>query len=531
MYHALDVVGLAIAEAESADGPVMCDRRRYLPFLEAAELYAHKHQMVVGGNTATKLQLREPFGPHDETYEVFSTQPLDDARALTKIFYDMDPGGLGHYANMATTAPHKDFTISVDERRLVRVRQLDGRCVATETCPALFSEGTPLLCMGPEIQLVSIYASLCDPSRSAEWPALIRTEERLRARLVAEPAPVAGGGESFTTAALVRALAAEYVPLEGHVAVGSGAVAAWAPGAGRASRLQVVSANGFLEEETAVRVIASRLGFRIQSCTDDPKFPTDERLRRMTVYAVRPGEGREPILTVYSSGQYELVPFAAGAVAAAPKTGGKSRPKKNRQKDGRQSEKDDGRRSEKGGRRSEKGGRRSEKEGRRKEKDGRRSEKGGRRSEKEGRRKEKDGRRSEKEGRRSEKGGRRSEKEGRRKEKDGRRSEKGGRRSAAWTECVAPTYIASDTELPGDAPVGTPFVLMRFLLIEMWTARARMRAQRLSKSAGECEIQALMADFTRVAGVYTALRDAGSFARLVPTAGAAYAGVYTNAMI
>ena len=198
--------------------------------------------------------------------------------------------------------------------------------------------------MGPGVQLVAVYAGLTDPSRADEWPALLLAEAALRAQYVrAEEAAeggsdgdgdgVVGGADELPVLALAEALAEEYVPLGGHVAVGGYAARAFDPASGGCARLQVVSSSTFAEEEEAVRRIATRMGYRVQTTTDDPKVPTDRRLRRMAVHVVRPGGGREVVLYVYNSAGYELIPFAAAKTGGRRGRGG--RPPRHHKKKGK----------------------------------------------------------------------------------------------------------------------------------------------------------------------------------------------------
>ena len=468
MYKTIDAVEMAIAAAESPDGAVMCDRRRYAPFFEAAEQYAHKHDMIVGGDTATRMLLGEEPGPEDYFYDLYSARALDDARALTKIFYDLAPEGLGHYANMMTGVPRKEFTINVDERRLFRVKALEvhrgGRCtdiIVPSVRPANFARAKggaplPLLCMGPEIQLIDIYASLANPSRAGDWPALVRAEEALRKIYVDEVRDkvkgVGGGGEEPPVSALVEALAAEYIPRSGHVAVGGYATRVYSPGAGAHARLQIVTSNSFKEEERAVCRIASRMGFNVQTTMDEPKVPTDDRLRRMAIHVVRPGARREAVLYIYNSGEYELIPFVGASAPAEKKTGGRvARQQKKSRRRGPQS-----------------------------------------------------------------------------------RSPQKKRRAPQQEEegdntCAIPT--ASAAGLPKGAPVGTPFVVMRFLLVEAWTIQLLHRMGNLSAQYARQVLRNLLDDYEQTAAAYVRLREAGDFDRIFPSGVDQYVGSYVDPIL
>jgi hypothetical protein len=448
MYKSINAVEMAIAAAESPDGAVMRDRARFTPFFEAAERYVHEHDLIVGGDTATRLLLGNPLGPEDYFYELYSSRALDDARALTAILYGLDPEGLGHYANMTTGVPRKEFSINVDERTLFRVKALEihrGARAADIIVPSLrpsdFARdpgGKPLMlqCMGPEIQLMDVYAALTNPARAGEWPSLLRAEERLRGmyteevrdKIKAVGDETQGGEEELPTSALIAALASEYVPRSGHAAVGGYAVRSLEAGGadGCQPRLQLVTSNTFREEEQAVTRIASRLGFNVQSTKNEPKVPTDDRLRRMTMYILRPGSRREPFLDVYNPGEYELVPF----VGTPPPTGGRAAPRR-----------------------------------------------------------------------------------------------RGPERTRSPRPKAAPSGVEA---LPPGAPVGTPFVVLRFLLVDAWTIQLLFRMGVTSAQYTRQVLRELLAGFERAAAAYLRLREAGSFEAIFPLGVDSYIGSYVD---
>ena len=84
-----------------------------------------------------------------------------------------------------------------------------------------------------------------------------------------------------------------------------------------APRLQLVTANRLEDEEAAVKRVARRLGLTVETTTNDPKIPTDTRLRRMTMYRIQKGARRAAFLDVYNTGEYEVVPAAPPTSAGA----------------------------------------------------------------------------------------------------------------------------------------------------------------------------------------------------------------------
>jgi hypothetical protein len=464
MYTRFDVVGDAEARAK---GVALEDRRRYEAFVEAAERYAAENDLVVGGPAATRLLL-ESGGPADLDsfqYDFFSGQALARARGLGDALYALDPQGLGHYVAVLTKVPDYLFAVSVDGRDLFTVTALPvhrgvrtADIVMPSRRPAQFATRgdapVELACMGPEIQLMGLYAALCDPGRAAEWGELLAAETGLRALLarevrakiaqaVARGSAAEGartGGRDARRARLFRRLHAEYASGPDRVLVGPGAVALLTGGQLGDERVQVLTASPLDAEAQVVAALARAEGFEVQwGSPQDPKIPVDPRLRRLTVHLVEgsrsgadgpPGAPRrEPIMDLYNVAAHDLVPYVtAGALASDAATGG-----------GRECA------------RLAAGGRRDK----------------------------------------------------------GRRADRHPRPAEAWSP-------------PAGLKVGTPFVLMRFRLADMWTMQVLMRMGAASAGYAKSVLLATLADFEAVAAYYEEALGAaasdpeGAAARLLP---------------
>ncbi len=131
MYKKTSAMVIAAAEW-AASLTSKRDRARFDRFFAAIESFASENEMIVGGLAAIRLLLAAEApstGKAAEAldsyfYELYSAAPVDDARALTQKLYALDPDGLGHYAAMLTRVPGKELVISLAGRDLVVVRGL-----------------------------------------------------------------------------------------------------------------------------------------------------------------------------------------------------------------------------------------------------------------------------------------------------------------------------------------------------------------------------------------------------------------------
>jgi hypothetical protein len=186
--------------------------------------------------------------------------------------------------------------------------------------------GAPLrlLCTGPELQLIGVYMMLCNPAKAANWGELLETEaglrglfgQEIRAKIEAAVARVGGKARLPAAEPLYRILRDKYAAGPSRVLIGPAAIALLT---GKSvvgeERLQVITAGRLDGDAQEIVALAKAAGIEVAWKIDDPKIPTDPRLRRMTVHAVL-GRRREPILDVYNSAAFDLVPYVTLASAA-----------------------------------------------------------------------------------------------------------------------------------------------------------------------------------------------------------------------
>lgn len=312
MYAPLDAAALAV---ERALPYVLADREAFRPALAEAEAVAAEQGCVVARAAAARLLLAGPAPPGPDGYELefYAADPLRAGREMARRVAALAPDGLTRYTHLATLQADREFALVVDERTLVRLYALPStrgepvfdlvRHAGIER-PGPFS-GRPLVCANIELCLADTYRRLCDPAAADEWDALEADEARLR-RLFLTEGDATVGGAPAPRPPLARLLREGFLPGEGRVLVG---------GAGT-GRLQVATAAPLRDEEREVRRLLRQHEpqANVQAVLNNPSHPSDPRLRRMTLYLVRPGAARLPFLDLYNCAAYDLVPFVAHGV-------------------------------------------------------------------------------------------------------------------------------------------------------------------------------------------------------------------------
>ena len=296
MYKRLPVVEDAEARATDA---AYSDRIRFRPFLVAAEQYAAAHKLILHGHAANRLLT----GQSEIDFESMALSfycagaGATHARALADLLWEVAPDGLSHYTTMVTKIPGRVFAISVDGRDLVTLTSIEpDRHMVNKTIKAMLTP-VQLRCMDVTVQLMDLYAGLCDPAQAGEWAAMLEVEPGVRAAYGKSEAPPHASAP--VPAALLQFAAGPGRVLVGPAALGRGARA---PG----GVLQLVSAEPL---ESEAQAILAAIGRPARWAIHRANVPSAPRLKRLSVY-----DGAATIAEVYNAGAYELVPFARRAV-------------------------------------------------------------------------------------------------------------------------------------------------------------------------------------------------------------------------
>ena len=314
MYTNIEAVKVAESRATQF---ALEDRARYVPFFAAAEKFAIGHQLIIGDSAASLLLTgQKELGIDDYSYTFYSGEAKRAARELTTVLYDLKKNDVklaDFYVYMMTEVPSEEFVIRVDERPLFTIKTLRvrrGVALRDVFVPSMVSgffvkSNRQLMCVGPELQLIQIYADLCNPTLASSWGRLVDTEAKLRALLLknlpAKTETILGGAKELSPQILVKKLRDEFAGKSGRVLLEVSK---------DQKRLHVVTSNSLAEDEAAVRALAKKYGYaRTESTTNKPDVPGSARLARLTMYLVYPNKRRIPFIDIYNAAQYEVVPF------------------------------------------------------------------------------------------------------------------------------------------------------------------------------------------------------------------------------
>lgn len=307
----------------SATSTVMGDREKYLKYLTAAENVFKQNNVVVGGNIATKMLLKQKREIDDFIIEGYSLSPRAHAIHIANVLYSVDADGFGKTTVMKTNIEDKDFSIYVNTRELIKIKYLPmlkgvsvSEAIMPSQCESIF-QNTKLHCFGPELQLIDIYRLLSNPAKAGEWTSALEQEFALRKLLQAEIREkikkTTGGGAKVSRSQVLDSLFLNIH--EGKILIGEQAanILEFKGGNAKAkntqrshAKLYFVSADPI---EKDIEMIKS-LGFNLECQINSPNIPIDPRVKRITVY-LKDADHREAIAEIFDIGNYELVPYVS----------------------------------------------------------------------------------------------------------------------------------------------------------------------------------------------------------------------------
>lgn len=310
MYN-LQIINDVELQAESI---VEKDRLVYKKFIEEGERVAAKLGMIVSGDAAKRLLLADidsTIGLDSYTYNFLSTHAVSHARALADAMHDLDPDGIGHYVAVLTDVPNYMFRIIVNSRTLFTIVSIQN--IIPDKHPATFTK-IELLCVGPEIQLIDTYYALTNPEKVKTWKALLVAESGLREKFIKNTKEkfntMLGGGEHRPpTNLLIDAIRTKYITGPGRVLIGPAAVECLTSGnLSNQRKFDVITSSSLETDIQEINALAKRVGAEISWKIDDPRLPSEPRLRRMTVH-VTSRDRKDLVLNIYNSAAYDTIPY------------------------------------------------------------------------------------------------------------------------------------------------------------------------------------------------------------------------------
>ena len=359
MYEDLNINEIYISEASNF--VIVNDRYFYVPYLKLLEEYCIKHKILIGGEIAINMMLDKEINKDDFSYDIYSPDPFDSARELADIFYkyfiENQSANKAQSANDKETIPktifvesnikHKLFTIWFNVRPFIKIHKLDKHrdvklieLISPVSMNTRFIKDKKILVMSEEIQLISIYKQLYNPYPTTEYKnytKLLDIESKLYNKMIKGIGKkIIGSADNELSIYSQKILDKIMKMIKDYnvIIIGDYAVDfALQKKSEKQNRLQLLYGNvdNKTTEITELTDLLNedfikKLNNNIQKITDemlkkenkqglktkyvkyDLNIPVDPFLRKYTIY-LQLGEKSIPIMDIFNSLSYELVPF------------------------------------------------------------------------------------------------------------------------------------------------------------------------------------------------------------------------------
>jgi hypothetical protein len=312
MYDKLSNLDWCIEKAE--EYVILNDRELYRPYLESIEDVVNSTPgTMFGGAALAPKKTRNSY-----YYEIYAPDPVQLAFRLADVVGSTHGSTIDSTtATMDTTIRNQDLTVSVNCRALVRVFSFGmyrGKSIESvlerETRESHITK-KPIRVIPSDVHLMHLYRNLYSPSKLSEWEASVDILQDTTSRGIDNIKKWLGGDDRVNTKFAMQLLERR---LRDHVVfVGEHAISLLGETTNY-QRLQVIVddfdkvstivKNALLEESKSIYVKKFEVEF-VQYLLN---IPTDFRIRKFTVYIKSP-RGNFPILDIFTSGEFELIPF------------------------------------------------------------------------------------------------------------------------------------------------------------------------------------------------------------------------------
>ncbi len=292
--------GLAAAREAARAGLLASDREAYRWVFSAIEASTVRDSLWIIGNGAVTLLTTTPTGPDPDSpplYEVL-VHGVRDVHGVHSAVCDAAPEG--QIIALNTAVDDVEWTIDVNGRMCARLYAGVVRAeksvldIVNGVSRVGYYGGAVNVCP-EEVALIGVLRRLYNPAAASEWPGLRESAQSLWSGLRGTLTARVFGGASRRPKAPTAALT---MPDQ-----------CWAIGGGNLRHMQCVSARSVRDIAAA---ISQSTGRRTHYVKHYVGIPGDFQLTKYTVYSVL-GDGRQkPVLDVYNSPTYELVPIDGG---------------------------------------------------------------------------------------------------------------------------------------------------------------------------------------------------------------------------
>ncbi len=327
MYKHLNNVASLVSAAKEV--VVNNDRMLYAPFFTVIEKYCER-VCVIGGRVGADLLIGQPLHKDSFMWEIYTNNTYETAMHIADDFIKVHSPHIDSSTTVVNTNERNiEHTVSVNGRPILKLYRLDHyrNVDLMEMVRPVISDGyfgSKVQCLSEEIQLSDIYQTLYSPAKFDKWEAALNNEEKMYkfvepyfekvylggkraavSAVSATPGPLVGISERDI--AIIKALGSL-----GGILVGSFAMRILGLESS-IQRLQIIidkPIDELMKVLTIVlnNIIAAPTPLQLTHIEYKLYLVNDFRLTKHTVYIVKSSTERIPVVDIFNSTSYELIP-------------------------------------------------------------------------------------------------------------------------------------------------------------------------------------------------------------------------------
>jgi hypothetical protein len=321
MYKHLNNVASLVSAAKEV--VVNNDRMLYAPFFAVIEKYCER-VCVIGGRVGADLIIGQPLHKDSFMWEVYTNNTYETAMHIADDFIKVHSPHIDPSTTVVNTNERNiEHTISVNGRPILKLYKLDHyrNVDLMEMVRPVIADGyfgSKVQCLSEEIQLSDIYQTLYSPAKFDKWEAALNNEEKMYKFVEPYFEKVYLGGKRAETTGPLNGISERDIAIIkalrnlGGILVGSFAMRILGLESS-IQRLQVIidkPIDELMKVLTIVLndIIVSSTPLQLTHVEYKLYLVNDFRLTKHTVYIVKSSTERIPVVDIFNSTMYELIP-------------------------------------------------------------------------------------------------------------------------------------------------------------------------------------------------------------------------------
>jgi hypothetical protein len=302
------------------------DRMLFAPFFKAAEEFCAAHQVLIGGRVGIDLLIGAPLTKKSFYWELFCDNTFGVAKELAQKLADVNsPHIPARTVAMRTEIKNAEFIIAINARilfKLYALRRYKGVDLYTLITPSLrksYLSDIDINCINESMQLIDIYRDLYSPAKFDTWQYDLRAEPILFDALGSH-AQITGGSK-FIPKKDICADIARKLP---GVLIGEFALVSLGLSSTQPIRVQLISDDTIENIRLAVVRLLENDFRNVHIASHEVTYieyplnlPNDFQITKHTIY-IDNGKDKLPILDVFNSTCYELIPYSEAKADGKP---------------------------------------------------------------------------------------------------------------------------------------------------------------------------------------------------------------------